>query len=62
MGVTLLVFPGGEAALRPKTLVHPHPKIQHRDNIDGIPLNAKSEWCLAEVRWYKSSAFTLYFL
>ena len=30
-----------------------HPKIHHRDNIDGIPLNAKSEWGLAEMRWYK---------
>ena len=42
MGVTLLVFSGGAAALRPITCGPlPHPKIHHRNYINGIPLNAK---------------------
>ena len=43
MGVTLLdVFLVGQLWSDQITLVHsPHPKIHHRDYIDGAPLNAK---------------------
>ena len=46
-GVDLLVFPSGAAALRPNILWStPHPKITQRDNINGVPINARN--CLSD--------------
>ena len=39
----------------------PHPKIHHRNYMDGIPIHARNCSCLTDWRCFKQSAFTLYF-
>ena len=62
MGSCPLVFPLGQLHSDQISFgpFPPHPKIHHRDNINGVQINARDHLCLADLWWLKQTVFTLY--